>query len=292
MKYLDPVALAKLKSSSLELKRLSAEGHATGRHRGVWKGLSHEFAQHRAYAPGDELKTLDWKVYARQDRFYVREYQTENLLTTTILLDASGSMGLASKGNPPKWDVACRLAMALSYLVLARGDAAGLVLFDSEPRHFIPPRTSFSHLEVFDAALAARAPGGETRLDLVLERAVARLRRRSLVILISDLLGDGEAIVKVIKAFKARQREVLVLQVLDPQERDFDYEGPVVFEGLEGGELFCDATALRGLYRAEFQRQLRLYEASFQRAEISYAPFYTDTPWDLVLNRFLGRARR
>lgn len=292
MKYLDSVSLAKLKNLSLELRRLSSEGASAGRHRSRFKGLSHDFAQHRAYAPGDELKSLDWKVYARQDRYYVREYQAENLLNATILLDASGSMGFSQAGRPAKWENACRLSMALAYLVLARGDAAGLLTFDVEPREAVPPRNSLNHLEVFDALLGRLVPQGETDLAAVLERAAARIRRRSLVILISDLLGGSESVIKVVKAFKARRHEVLVLQVLDPAERDFPYEGTVLFEGLEArSEVYCDATDLAPLYREAFARQMRLYEASFHRSDILYAPFFTDRPWDEALGALIGRRR-
>ncbi|MBI3554580.1 MAG: DUF58 domain-containing protein [Elusimicrobia bacterium] len=290
MRYLDGVALAKLKNLRLDLGRLATEGHSTGRHRSLFKGLSHDFAQHRAYVPGDEIRAIDWKVYARQDRFFVREYKAENILTTHVLVDASGSMAFCAGGRLPKWEHACRLAMAMSYLILAKGDAVGLALFDTAPRELIPPRASFSHLELIDAALAARAPEGETDLSVVLERMAARIKRRSLVILISDLLGEPERIMKVVKAFQARRHEVLVLQVLDPQEREFDYRGPTVFEGLEGRrELFCEADALRGLYRDEFERCLKAYEATFHRCEISYAAAYTNVPWDLNLSRFLTR---
>lgn len=291
MRYLDPVALAKLRGMRFGLRRLAVEGHASGRHPSLWKGLSHDFAEHRPYVPGDELKALDWKVYARQDRFYVREYRAEHLLTTHILLDRSGSMGFAGPGRESKWEHACRLAMAMAYLILDKGDAAGLVLFDAEPRQVLPPRASWSHLEPMDAALARQGPGGETDLRRVLERAAARLRRRSLVLLISDLLGEPEGILKVVKAFKAKRHEVMVLQVLDPLERDFDYDGPTLFEGLEGGEpLFCDAGELRGLYRAQFAQCLKLYEATFQRSEIPYAVFFTDRPWEKGLARLMPSA--
>ncbi len=290
MRYLDPVALAKLKNLRLELTRMATEGHSSGRHRSLWKGFSHDFAQHRAYVPGDEIRAIDWKVYARQDRFYVREYKAENILTTHVLLDASGSMAYSSGGREPKWEQACRLAMALSYLILAKGDAVGLALFDTLPRQFLSPRASFSHLELIDTALSSCRPEGETDLAHVLERAAARIRRRSLVILISDLLGEPESILKVVKAFQARRHEVLVLQVLDPQERDFNFSGPTVFEGIEDGrELFCDAGALRQDYRFEFERTLKAYESTFHRSEIAYAPFFTDLPWDLNLARFLTR---
>lgn len=290
MRYLDPVALAKLRGLRLELRRLAAEGPSAGRHRSLVKGLSRDFAQHRPYAPGDELKLLDWKVYARQDRYYVREFTAENVLTTHLLVDCSGSMGFASGGRAPKYEHACRLAMAIAYLVLAGGDAAGLTLFADGTERWAPPRSSLSHLELMDAALAERTPAGDTDLGAALEAAAGRIKRRSLVVVISDLLGDPETIVKVVKGFKARRHELLVLQVLDPQERDFDYDGPTVFESLETQpELFCDPGALRSLYRSEFERLLKLYEGSFHRADVAYAPFFTDRPWDEALGRFLTR---
>ena len=269
---------------------MAAEGNASGRHRSLWKGLSQDFAQHRPYAPGDEIKTLDWKVYARQDRYYVREFTAENILTTQLLVDASGSMAFCAAGRAPKYEHACRLAMALAYLILAGGDAVGLTTFGVQPRRLIAPRASLSHLELMDALLAQEQASGETDLGGVLERAAARLKRRSLVVVISDLLGDPEHVVKVIKSLKARRHELLILQVLDPQERQFDYDGPTVFESLEGQPpLFCDPGALGKLYRTEFERLLKLYEGAFHRADIAYAPFFTDLPLELSLGRFLTR---
>lgn len=287
MRYLDPVSLAKLRNLRLELRSLSAEGTAAGRHRSPWKGLSQDFAQHRPYAPGDEIKALDWKVYARQDRYYVREYTAENVLTTHVLLDASGSMAYASGGRERKYDHAARLAMAVSYLVTAGGDAAGLTAFGGSG-FSMPPRSTLGHLEALDGLLARAEPSGETELGGALERAASDIKRRSLVVLISDLLGEPQSLVRAIKALKARRHEVLVLQVLDPQERDFDFEGPTVFESLEAQpEIFCDAGALRDLYRSEFEKLLKLYESTFHRSDISYAPFFTDRPWELALGRFL-----
>lgn len=290
MKYLDGVSLARLNNLRLELRRLSAEGHSAGRHRSAHKGLSHDFAQHRAYAPGDELKTLDWKVFARQDRYYVKEYQAENVLTTHVLLDASGSMGFSHGGRAPKWELACRLALSVAYLVIGQGDAVGLSTFDVDLKDALPPRASFSHLELMDTALSKREPGGETDLARVLERAAARIKRRSLVVVVSDLLGDPERVAKVVRALKARRHEVVVFQVLDPAERDFPFEGPTVFESLETAEeLFCEAGAVAGLYRREFDRLLKLYEASFHAGEAGYQAFFTDQPWDAALSRFLSR---
>lgn len=292
MRYLDPVALATLRNLRLELRRLAAEGASAGRHRSLVKGLSQDFAQHRPYAPGDELKTLDWKVYARQDRYYVREYTSENALTTHILLDASGSMAFSSSGRAPKFDYAARLAMAIAYLVLQGGDAAGLTTFSSGGKadQRLAPRSSMAHLDAMDDLLSQIGPAGETDLGGALERAASAIKRRSLVVLISDLLGDPERVLKVVKSFKARRHELLVLQVLDAQEREFDYDGPTVFESLEGQpELFCDPSALRAAYRSEFDRLLKLYEGTFHRSDIAYAAFYTHAPWEQALGRFLTR---
>ncbi|MFA6003512.1 MAG: DUF58 domain-containing protein [Elusimicrobiota bacterium] len=292
MKYLDPVALAKLSNMSLGLRRVSAEGPLAGRHRSTAKGLSHEFAQHRAYVPGDEIRALDWKVFARQDRFYVREYQSENILTGMVLLDASGSMAFSAGGRPAKWDHACRLAMALSYIVLAGGDSVGLATFDVQPREYVPARATFGQLEVLDDVLWKCRPAGETGLAAALAAAALRIKRRSLVVLISDLLGDAEAIVQTVGALRAQRHEVMVLQVLDPEERELGYEGPILFQGLEDGrQLYCDASALQGAYREAFYRQQRLYEAGFNSAAVSFMSFYTDRAWAADLAHFVGRVR-
>ncbi len=287
MKYLDPVGVAKLKGLDLR-RRLAVAGAGGGRHRSLLRGRSQEFAEHRAYVPGDEVKFLDWKVYARQDRFFVREHQQEDILSAAILLDRSGSMGFAGRGVA-KWELACRLAMAAAFLALSKGDAAGLTTFDTEPRQDLPSRSGLAQLRLFDEALVRAAPAGETGLGAVLEKTAARLKRRCLVILISDLLGNPAEIVAVLKALRARRHEALVLQVLDPRERDLDYDGSVVFEDLENGRLLpCEPGPLKDAYRAEFARMLRLYQSSFHRAEIPYLPFFTDVPWDLSLGRLLA----
>ncbi|MBI4678069.1 MAG: DUF58 domain-containing protein [Elusimicrobia bacterium] len=283
MKYLDPVSLARLRNLELELRRSTAWAPSPGRHSSASRGLSHDFAQHRAYAPGDELKALDWKVYARKDRFFVKEYNEERMATAHILADASGSMAFGAK-----WELGCRLAMAMAYLVIARGDAAGLMTFDTAPREGVPPRSSMSQLETLDGLLERAAPGGETDLGSVLDKAAGQLKRRSVVVLVSDLLGEGKGVMAALKSLKARRHEVMVLQVLDPRERTLDFDGPVVFESLEDrSTLAVDADAVREEYVREFERSARLYEAAFRGSEISYGVFATDGRWDLALGRFL-----
>lgn len=289
MVYLDSIALAKLSAMSLNLKGL-AEGSSLGAHRSLLRGHAQEFSHHRPYVPGDEIKSLDWKLYARQDRFFTRQYHEETILTAHLLLDASASMGFSSR-EPGKWATSCRLALAMAYLVIAAGDAAGLTVFTGESEEFIPPRSVLSHIELMDSALAESRPTGASSLPRVLETLAARMRRRSLVILVSDLLGDPQEIVGALKALRARKHDVMVLQVLDPQERDFNFEGPVEFRGLEGGPpLAFDATVLAPAYREEFRKLMRLYEIGFRRSEIAYSCAYTDKSWEQALKSILGAA--
>ena len=266
------------------------EGHLSGAHQSFLRGFSQEFASHREYVPGDELKFLDWKVYARKDRFFVKEFHEEKSLRTYILVDASGSMAFADGGRPAKWDYACRLAMGTAYCVLARSDAAGLMCFSDKASSFLPPRGSLIHLELFDGALARLEPKGPTRLAGVLGEFAAALPRRSLLVLISDLLGAPASTLSVIKALRAQKHELVVLQVLDPSERDLPWDGPVQFQDLEGaGELRLEAGAVRDAYRDAFQRMLRLYESTCHGSEIGYETCYTDRPWEDALTRLLGR---
>jgi len=290
MKFLDPVVLAKLRNLRFDLRRHIVEGHLTGRHSSSRRGFSQEFAEHRAYVPGDELKHLDWKVYARKDRFFVKEFQEEKSLKTYLLVDVSGSMGFRGSGTESKWELAGRLSMCMAYLVLAQGDAAGMVTFDTAAREFLPPRQRMANLEQMDSALAAARPGGETDLSRVLRSIGAAIPRRSLIVLVSDLLGDARRVLETLKAFHARRHRILVLQVLDPMERDLDLDGPVQFEPMEGGApLRCEVSLLRDAYREAFALQQRLYQASFAGTGIHYATFYTDAPWEHGLARFLAR---
>ncbi|MBI4425912.1 MAG: DUF58 domain-containing protein [Elusimicrobia bacterium] len=292
MRYLDPVTLARLRNLRLGSLRRRAEGASGGRHRSVSHAFAQEFAQHRAYAPGDELKFLDWKVYARKDRYFIRQSQEEQSLRAYLLVDASGSMAFRHAGERSKYDHAAALAVALAYLVLRDGDSAGLVTFDTQPGALLPPRQSLAQLDWIDSALAGRKPGGETDLGAVLRRVGARLARRSVVVVLSDLLGEPAKVLEAVKAFRARRHEVLAIQILDPAERDLDFEGPVRFEDLETeATLLCDVATVRQAYREVFDRQLRLYESGFHQSGIPFAAVYTDERPDRSLERLLALVR-
>ncbi len=288
MKFLDPLAIAKLRGLDLPLMRRAAAPAPGGRHRGRLRGFSRDFSEHRPYVPGDEPRALDWKVFARQDRFYVREYTQESLMRVLVAVDASGSMAFGDA--PSKWELACRLAMALAYLVVRPGDAVGLVTFSDRLLEFIPPRSKLSQLEVMDAALWRGVPAGASDLPAALRAVGDRAPRRSALIVVSDLAGPAQEVAGVLRALRARGHDMMALQTLDAAERDLGpAAGAVVFEDLEDGSLLAtDADSIRWAYRQEFERRRRLYETTCHRCEIPYAAAMTDVPWDLALKRFLA----
>ncbi|MBI3549830.1 MAG: DUF58 domain-containing protein [Elusimicrobia bacterium] len=293
MRILDALALAKLNNLRLDLRRHRVDGAFSGRHRSAHFGFSQEFAHHRQYAPGDEIKFLDWKVYARKDRFFVKQFQEDKSLQTYLLVDASGSMGYRGAGPSPKWDYARALAMAMGYLVMRQDDAVGLVTFDSKTRAMLPASRKLTHLELMDKSLVEAKPGGDTDLAAVLRAAAGAISRRALIILISDLLGDSKSILETVQVLRARKNEVFVMQVLDPMERDLSLEGPVRFEGLEEAEpLRCEVELVREAYREEFDKQERMYRGGFHGAAVPYGVFYTDVPWDVMLPGFLSLCSR
>jgi len=287
MRYLDALALAQIRNLRLPLRRLAAEGTVGGAHRSIHKGFSQEFAEHREYVPGDEIKFLDWKVYARKDRYFVREFVEERSLRTYLLLDVSGSMAYRERGLLTKFDYAARWSMALAYLVLKGRDCAGLGTFDTRLRAFLSPSDRLEHLHLMDAALARAALAGSADLQETMRELADRVSKRSLVMVFTDLLGAPEAMRRALRAFRAQKHEVLVFQVLDPAERDLPWEGQVRVEGLEGGGLLLDASAVREPYREAFDREMRLNEATFREGEIGYRILWTDQPWVSALSRFL-----
>lgn len=290
MRWLDPASQARLKGLALSPRRASGLSGAPGKHRTLARGHSRDFAQHRPYTYGDESRTIDWKAYARLDRFYVREFRAEDRIPVFVLLDRSGSMAYAGAGRPSKLDLGRRVAAAIAWLALAQGDEAGLVTFGTEAKLALPPRAGAAQLGAFDEALSAAEASGETDLAKAIEAAAEELPRRGLVVLVSDLMGDTAGALKAVRALAARRHEVLVVRALDPDERDFPYEGPCLIEGLEGGEpLFVDAREAAPAYRAAFARQAEAYAGALRRAGIAYAVAETGGHWEAALGRLLSR---
>ncbi|MCA8921383.1 MAG: DUF58 domain-containing protein [Planctomycetes bacterium] len=288
-RFLDPKTLTKI--SRLDIRaRLVVEGFVTGLHRSPYHGFSVEFAEHREYVPGDDIKHIDWKVYARSDRYYIKQYEEETNLTATILLDGSESMKYQSDPElPSKLEYGCTVAASLLYLILRQRDAVGLVTFDEEIRKFIPPASSPSHRNLMLNALENVTPTKRTSLGPVLHTMADRVKRKGLVILISDLLDDPEKVISGLRHFRHRRHEVIVFHVMDVAERTFPFNAMTRFEGLEElGHVICDPGALRSAYLEELEQFMGEIQHGCRTDRIDYVPLDTSQPLDVALTSYLA----
>ena len=290
-RLLDPHFVSKLTRLDLTA-RLVVEGFLTGLHRSPYHGFSVEFAEHRQYMPGDPLRHLDWRVLAKSDRKFIKQYEEETNLRAMLLVDTSASMGYGSHGIT-KLDYARQLAAALAYLMLRQNDAVGMFAFATGRAELIPPRSTLGHARPLLLLLERLTPGGATDFASSLHSLAERMTRRGLVVLISDLLDDPERIAQAIHHFRHRKHEVLVFHVLDPQEVAFDFEREAVYVDLETGErVTTRPQELRPDYRARvsaWRDQIRQFCIE-KRAE--YVPLTTDQPYDRALLEYLSKRAR
>lgn len=291
-RFIRPEVLARIANLDL-LARGVVEGFVAGLHRSPYKGLSTDFVEYRPYIPGDDLMHVDWKLYARTDRYYVKEYEDETNTRLTLLVDVSRSMDYAS-GEVTKRTYAAYLAAALAHLALRQRDAVGLVRFDDDVRTYIPPRGARSHLHAVLQALDDDAPGAPTDLGKPLHLLAERLPPRGLVILLSDLLDDPDRLADGLRHFRFRGHEVVVFHLLDPAEVHFSFDEMVEFEDLETGErVLVEAEAAREHYLAELQRFTEAVRSACGALGADYHRIVTDQPLDFALFEYLaGRARR
>ena len=290
-RYLDPATVGKLQN--LELKaRLIVEGYIAGLHRSPYHGFSVEFAEYRPYMPGDSIKTIDWKVYAKTDRTYVKVFEEETNLIANLLVDKSGSMGFPV-GGTTKLAYAGMLAASLTYLLVRQQDAVGLCVFDDTVRRLIPHRSVRKQLFQILQTLEGIEPGARTSISPALHEMAERMSRRGLVVLISDLIDDPEKVLMGLKHFRHRQHEVIVFHVLDPRELDVDYKEEVEFEDLETGErLRVEPAFLRDQFRRDVRAWIDKLERGCRNHQIDYHLLRTDTPFDVALTAFLGKRAR
>ncbi len=278
---------------SLELRaRTVAEGLLVGSHRSKRFGSSSEFAEHKLYAPGDELKHLDWRAYARVDRYFVRRYEEEANLDIHLIVDASGSMAYAGGARGQygisKLGYATTCAGALAYLAHQQSDAAGISVFAGGEQAHLPPRARRDHLHATLDLLASATPDGTTDVLGALERLGRRMNRRALVVLFSDLLDVGEDALKALGVLRKRGADTLLLQVLDRDEVEFGFEGVVRFEDLEvDREVQVDAPAVRAAYLEEVRAWLEATRTLCARLDVRYAQAITDESPATVLKRAL-----
>ncbi len=287
-KYLDPATVSKL--ASIELKaRLVVEGFIVGLHRSPYHGFSVEFAEHRQYMPGDDFKHIDWKVFGKSDRFYIKQFEEETNLKAYILLDASRSMGYKSNGIT-KLEYGSYLAASLAYLMLRQQDAPGLLVYDEKIRAYIPPKGARSHITPILGQLNNTQPSNQTDASVAFHELAERIKRRGLIIVISDLLDDPEKLLLGLKHFRHRQHEVIVFQILDPFERSFEFRAEARFRDMETGrELLTDPWQVR----KDYIRRLDEYIAKISRAcrdsKIDYHLLDTSIPFDRALFGYLSK---
>jgi uncharacterized protein (DUF58 family) len=277
----------------LEIRaRHIVEGLLSGMHRSPYFGQSVEFLQHRQYVPGDDLRRVDWKVWAKQDRLYVKQYEEDTDLRCCLLVDVSGSMDYGS-GPLTKCDYAVTAAAALAYLLLRQQDAVGCAVFDEGIRQAIPLRTSTNHLTTIVRALETKEPRDKTQLYAVLARIAETYPRRGMMILISDLLVDPEDALRGLRLLRQLGHDVLVLHVMDDDELDFPFARPARFEGLESTEhLTCNPRALREGYLESLDRFLATVRHGCARDNIDYALIRTSMALDAALTAFLSSRQK
>jgi len=288
-KYLDPRVLSRI--SGLEVRaRLIVEGFFSGRHRSPYRGLSIEFADHRAYTQGDDIRHIDWKVYGRTDKYYIKEYEQETNLNMVLVVDRSESMSYRSTPHIlTKYEYAASLAAAMAYLTLQQQDSVGLALFDEDIRQFLRPANNAHHWRAIIQGLDGGTGQSKTSLDRVLGELVERLTQRTLIVLISDLFDDAYVVLRGFQHIRFRHHELIVWNLWDPAELSFPFTGPTLFDGLEAsGRVHVEPRSVATRYREEVERFRTRLRAGCGRMQAEFTSFNTSAPLDIALSGYLA----
>lgn len=289
--FLRPEIVSRLANMDLRA-RLIVEGFIAGLHRSPYHGFSVEFAEYRQYNDGESTRDIDWKIYARTDRYYTRIFEDETNLKATLLLDRSGSMDFGS-GEITKLRYGALLSAALAYLMIKQRDAVGLALFDDRINTLIPHRSIRRHLFFLMKTLENVTPGARTGISSTLHEMAERIKRRGLVVLISDLFDDPEKIISGLKHFRHRGHEIVLFHLLDPLEISLDFSGEVRFVDRETGEkLRAQPWFIRKEYRSDIEDWLGGLEKACKENAIDYNRITIDTPFDQALVSYLNKRRR
>ena len=290
-KYLQPEMVAVLNSMALRAK-LVVEGYIIGKHRSPYHGFSVEFAEHRAYGPGDEIRHIDWRLFGKTERLYVKRYEEETNLRAHIILDTSRSM-LYKSGTVSKLNYANSLAASLSYLMINQQDAAGLIQFSNKIDTFIPPKSKPSHLNIILKQLDDNKTGKDTKIENVLHRMAERIDKRGIVILISDLLDDPVEVINGLKHFRHKHQEVIVFHILDRKELEFDFNSRTRFLDMESGEeIITEPWHIRSNYTELISGLQKYYQKECRESLIDYVPIFTDENLDKSITGYLNKRRK
>lgn len=291
-RYLDPRTLARI--SSLELRaRLIVEGLMTGAHRSPHQGVSVEFSQHRPYTPGDDIRHVDWKVLARADKIYLKQYQEETNLQLILVVDASESMGFGSVKTDSqiwtKYDHATSIAASLAYLAVHQADSVGLAIFDQQLSRYFKPSNSPTQWKLITTELQSIPRWNKTGIGKVLDQLAEKINQRAVIILLSDCFDDPETVKKGLRHLQYRKHEVILMQILDPQEVEFPFEDVTLFNGLEeSGQLLTEPRALREGYLRQLDQFIENLKRICRGMNVDYVRFVTNEPLDVTLSQFLA----
>jgi uncharacterized protein (DUF58 family) len=286
-RFLHPEAIKRIQRLDIRARYI-VEGFLSGVHRSPYFGQSVEFLQHREYAPGDDMRRIDWKVWAKQDRYYVKQYEEDTNLRCTLLVDVSGSMRYGS-GPLNKYEYGSTIAASLAYLLLRQQDAVGCVSFDSAVRVSVPLRSQRQHLSAILKALDVSTPQQKTDLARILRSVAESYPRRGMMIIVSDLLADRAGLFKGLALLRQRGHDVMLFHILDDDELDFPFNGPTSFEGLEIPErLTCNPRALRKGYLEAMAAYLDEIRRGCARQVVDYALLRTSQPLDAALTAYMA----
>ncbi|HVT30396.1 MAG TPA: DUF58 domain-containing protein [Lacipirellulaceae bacterium] len=291
--FLEPQTLARLHGLELRARRI-VEGYVAGLHRSPYRGFSNEFAEHREYAPGDDLRYVDWKVFGKSDRYYLKQFEEETNLLCYLVLDTSESMQYQGPHAPlSKLAYAQCAAAALAYLVLHQRDAVGLVTFDQEIRQLIRPSSNPTQLKQLLRAMEETVAASKTQTGPIFHDLAERFARRGIVVILSDLFDDVESMLAGLKHLRHRRHDVIVLHVLDPAEIDFPFQQVTMFKGLEAlGDVVAEPRSLQAAYRREVKSFIQRIQAGCRGQQIDYVTIRTDHPLDAVLRAFLSARKK
>lgn len=285
-RFLHPETIARISRLDLRAKQV-VEGFITGMHRSPFFGHSIEFVQHREYVYGDDFRHLDWKVWSKTDRFYIKQYEAETNLRCTMVVDVSESMHYG-RGAMNKYEYGCTMAACLSYLLLHQQDAVGCITFDDDVRQIVPARSPHNHIDAIVQAMHMSRPREKTNIERILRRVAENISSRGLIVIISDLLTDRESLFRGLEMMVHRRHDVLVFHVLDEDELVFPFTGSTKFEGMEQQpDLLCDPRSLRDGYLEALEEYLVEVRRGCARKGIDYALVRTTDYMDAVLSKFL-----
>jgi len=291
-KYLQPDVVARLANMEL-VARLVVEGFITGLHKSPYHGFSVEFAEHRQYMPGDEIKHLDWKIYGKTDRYYIKQFEEETNLKSYIILDASRSMSYSSDGRMSKLEYASYITAALAQLMVQQRDAVGFTIYDEKVRTYMPPHATKSYLKEILRHLENLEASNRTGTAESLHVIAERIKRRGLVIILSDLFDRPAEVMSALRHFRHKKNEVIVMQILDPMERSFAFGRDAVFKDLETSEeLMTQPFHIQKAYQEEMRRFLDTYKKDCRENNIDYILLDTSTPFDVALFEYLHKRQR